>query len=158
MARLYMLIGVPASGKSTWRKANAGHAEIISTDDIIEHRAASKGLTYNDVFKDTIKEATELANQHAYKAFRMNKDVIWDQTNLTAKSRRGKLGQVPKSYERIALFFPTPDGEELQRRLASRVGKTIPAHVMASMIASLETPVPSEGFDEIYQVPNGQDT
>jgi predicted kinase len=149
MPKFYMLIGVPASGKSTWRKANAGHAEIISTDDIIEHRAASQGLTYNDVFKDSIKEATELVNRHAYKAFRMNKDVIWDQTNLTAKSRKPKLAYVPDNWEKIAVVFLTPEDAEWRRRLASRPGKSIPQHILMGMASTMQFPDPEEGFDKI---------
>ena len=110
------------------------------------------------MFEAEIKAANAALREDVKQAVKDQRDIIWDQTNLTAKSRRGKLGQVPKHYERIALYFPTPDGEELARRLASRVGKTIPVHVMASMIASLEPPVPSEGFDAIYQVPNNSDT
>ena len=154
MPKFYMLIGVPASGKSTWRKANAGHAEIISTDDIIDHRAASMGLTYNDVFKDTIKEATELANRHAYKAFRMNKDVIWDQTNLTPKSRKPKLALVPEHWEKIAVYFPTPEESEWRRRLDSREGKSIPENILMGMNSSLTMPDESEGFDQIIVYPN----
>ena len=156
MPRLYMLVGVPGSGKSTWIRSRNHDAVIASTDDHIEAAAAAQGLTYDDVFESEIKAATAALRETVKQAVRDKRDIIWDQTNLTAKSRRGKLGQVPKHYERIALYFPTPDGEELARRLASRAGKTIPAHVMASMIASLEPPGPSEGFDEIYQVPNAQ--
>jgi predicted kinase len=152
MPKFYMLIGVPASGKSTWRDANAGNAEIISTDDIIEHRAKTIGVTYNDVFKDSIKEATRLANDHAYNAFLMNKDVIWDQTNLTAKSRKLKLALVPKHWEKIAVVFLTPEDEEWQRRLASRPGKTLPQHILMGMRDSMVWPEPEEGFDRITVV------
>jgi hypothetical protein len=152
MPKFYMLIGVPASGKSTWRKANAGHAEIISTDDIIDHRAASMGLTYNEVFKDAIKEATRLANDHAYKAFRMNKDVIWDQTNLTPKSRKPKLALVPEHWEKIAVVFLTPDEDEWQRRLAIRPGKSIPQHILIGMRDSMKLPTDEEGFHEVITV------
>jgi len=156
MPTLFMLIGVPGSGKSTWIRSRNHDAVVASTDDKIEAAAAAQGLTYNDVFDAEIKAANAAMREDVKQAVKDKRDIIWDQTNLTAKSRRGKLGQVPKHYERIALYFPTPDGEELERRLASRVGKTIPAHVMASMIASLEPPVPDEGFDEIYQVPGAK--
>ena len=158
MPRLYMLVGVPGSGKSTWIRSRNHDAVIASTDDKIEAAAAAQGLTYDAVFESEFKAANAALREDVKQAVKDQRDIIWDQTNLTAKSRRGKLGQVPKHYERIALYFPTPDGEELARRLASRAGKTIPVHVMASMIASLEPPVPSEGFDAIYQVPNNSDT
>ena len=158
MPRLYMLVGVPGSGKSTWIRSRNHDAVIASTDDKIEAAAAAQGLTYDAVFESEFKAANAALREDVKQAVKDQRDIIWDQTNLTAKSRRSKLGQVPKHYERIALYFPTPDGEELARRLASRVGKTIPVHVMASMIASLEPPVPSEGFDAIYHVPNNSDT
>jgi predicted kinase len=153
MPKLFMLIGVPGSGKSTWIREHSHEAVIASTDDYIEAVAAAQGLTYNEVFETEIKAATAALRETVKQAVRDKRDIIWDQTNLTAKTRRGKLGQVPKSYERIALFFPTPDGAELERRLAGRAGKTIPVGVMTSMIASLEPPGPGEDFDEIYHVP-----
>ena len=153
MPKLFMLIGVPGSGKSTWIRSRNHDAVIASTDDKIEAAAAAQGKTYNEVFDAEIKAANAAMREDVKQAVKDKRDIIWDQTNLTAKTRRGKMGQVPKSYERIALFFPTPDGEELQRRLASRPGKTIPAHVIASMLASLQPPMIDEDFDAIYEVP-----
>lgn len=153
MPKLFMLIGVPGSGKSTWIRSRNHDAVIVSTDDKIEAAAAAQGKTYNEVFDAEIKAATAAMREDVKQAVKDKRDIIWDQTNLTAKTRRGKMGQVPKSYERIALFFPTPDSEELQRRLASRPGKTIPDHVIASMLASLQPPMIDEDFDAIYEVP-----
>jgi gluconate kinase len=53
-------------------------------------------------------------------------------------------------YEHIAVVFKTPEKEELDRRLASRPGKNIPAHVMRSMIEHFEMPSEEEGFKEIW--------
>jgi len=78
-----------------------------------------------------------------------NKDVIWDQTNLTAKSRAAKLKMLP-DYYKIAVVFKTPDAEEHARRLASRPGKSIPEGVLRSMAANLELPTEAEGFQEIW--------
>lgn len=152
MPKLYMMIGVPGSGKSTWLRKNNSNAVIISTDDIIEQTAAAAGKTYNEVFKDNIKFATQLANEHARAAFTADQDVIWDQTNLNAKSRRAKLDLAPDHYEKIAVFFPTPDKEELSKRLDSRPGKNIPQNIMMGMIASLVQPTTDEGFDDIIVV------
>jgi predicted kinase len=147
-----MMIGVPGSGKSTWIRKNNSNAVIISTDDIVEQTAAASGKTYNEVFKDNIKFATQLANERAQAAFTADQDVIWDQTNLNIKSRCAKLATVPDHYEKIAVFFPTPDKEELAKRLASRPGKNIPQNIMMGMIASLVQPTTDEGFDDIIVV------
>jgi predicted kinase len=146
-----MLIGVPASGKSTWREQHAGDVVIVSTDDILEQTAAARGATYNEVFKENIKFATQLADERAREAFSVGKDVIWDQTNLTAKSRKTKLALVPDDYEKIAVVFLTPDEEEWQRRL-DRPGKSIPQNILMGMRDSMEFPEPEEGFDKIQVV------
>jgi predicted kinase len=147
-----MMIGVPGSGKSTWIQKNNNNAVIISTDDIVEQTAAASGKTYNEVFKDNIKFATQLANERARTAFTADQDVIWDQTNINPKSRRVKLDLAPDHYEKIAVFFPTPDKEELSKRLDNRPGKNIPQNIMMGMIASLVQPTTDEGFDDIIVV------
>ena len=147
MPTMYMLIGVPASGKSTWVEKHKGDALVISTDNLIEIYAADNGKTYNDVFKEQIKIATKIAMEHAEAAFAAGQDVIWDQTNITKKSRKGKLAMVPEHYRKTAVFFATPLEEEWQRRLNSRPGKSIPAHILDSMVEMLEMPDASEGWN-----------
>jgi predicted kinase len=147
---LYMLVGVPASGKSTWLKQQQlNHAVVLSTDDWIEQAAASQNKTYSEVFAQEIKPATKHMNQELQRAITHQLDVAWDQTNLTIKSRANKLAQIPDSYHRVAVFFPTPGQAEHQRRLDSRPGKVIPRNVIMGMRSQLEAPTVDEGFDRI---------
>lgn len=150
-----MMIGVPGSGKSTWlakQSFNWTNTVIISTDNIIEQRAAAQGKTYSEVFQNEIKSATAEMNSRLLAAIDARQNIIWDQTNLTKKSRKSKLSNIPQEYEKIAVFFPTPDKEELKRRLASRPGKTIPANIVLGMISQLETPTVDEGFSQIINI------
>ena len=156
MPTIYMLIGVPASGKSTWVEQNKGNALVISTDNLIEAYAANLGKTYNEVFKEQIKIATKIALEHAEAAFAADQDVIWDQTNITKKSRASKLAMVPEHYRKIAVFFATPLEEEWQRRLNSRQGKSIPAHILDSMVEMLEMPELDEGWHIIEYYMNAK--
>lgn len=149
MYRMWMLIGVPGSGKSTWRNRISTDAVVLSTDDRIDAIAAAEGKTYTEVFKDNIAAAEKAMYQDAMRAFASGQDVIWDQTNLTAKSRAKKLIIVPDDYEKIAVYFPTPEPDELKRRLDSRPGKTIPANIVMGMISTLQPPTKEEGFDSI---------
>ena len=145
-----MLIGVPASGKSTWVNQHRNSNTLVaSSDDYIEKQAEKMGATYNDVFDDFIKAANTHAIATARKAFSDNLDLIWDQTNLTKNGRRQKLKMVPNSYNKIAVFFPTPHEDVLKKRLTSRPGKNIPDYVINSMIKTIEKPSKDEGFDEI---------
>jgi predicted kinase len=149
-----MLVGVPGSGKSTWVKSKDfdwGKTVVVSTDQYIELRALSQGLTYNDMFESTIKDATADMLRTVHQAVRAGTDIVWDQTNTTVASRAKKLRNIPSSYKKIAVYFKTPESEEHARRL-DRPGKSIPAHVMKSMITSLEIPTLDEGFDEVIIV------
>lgn len=153
MKKLYVLVGVPGSGKSTWIKNQewAKDIPVVSTDRFIETYAEQQGKTYNEVFDEWMPKAVKLmANQvHICKA--NNTDIIWDQTSTTIGARRKKLNMCPEYYK-IAVVFKTPDEEELQRRLNSRVGKAIPENVMRSMKDQLnnEPPTLEEGFNEIW--------
>lgn len=149
MPTLYMLVGVPASGKTTWTKNNRGSALVASSDDYIEQQAEKLGSTYSDVFDKFIKAANTHAIETARKAFSNKEDLIWDQTNLTKTGRRNKLKMVPKDYKKVAIFFPTPHTDVLKKRLASRPGKNIPDYVITSMIKTIEKPTSDEGFDEV---------
>jgi len=152
MPTVYMMIGMPGSGKSTWianQNFDWNKTMVVSTDAIIDQRAAAQGKTYSEVFQDEIKGATAQMNQNLKTAIANNMDIVWDQTNLTAKTRQGKLSQIPKNYRKVAVFFQTPNEKELNRRLQSRPGKTIPLNVVASMLAQLQPPTEAEGFDEI---------
>ena len=47
---IFMLIGPPSIGKSTWIRENVPDAFIISSDETVEAAAKSAGFTYDDLF------------------------------------------------------------------------------------------------------------
>lgn len=152
MSKCYQLVGVPGAGKSTWIKNQdwAVDLPVISTDNFVEAYAKEQGKTYNEVFKDYMPIAVKLMANQARICQANGLDVIWDQTSTTVISRKKKFNTLP-NYEHIAVVFPTPDAEELAKRLASRPGKNIPDNVMRSMIDGFEMPTEDEGFKEIWR-------
>jgi predicted kinase len=151
MPRCYQLIGVPGSGKSTW-VSNQDWAlglTVVSTDNFVEDYAKTQGKTYSEIFDDYMPTAVDLMCKVVVHAREHGHDIIWDQTSTSVKSRARKFRMLP-DYEHIAVVFKTPDEEELSRRLSSRPGKNIPAHVMRSMIDHFEMPDEEEGFKEIW--------
>lgn len=151
MPKCYQLVGVPCAGKSTWA-ANQNWARtcaVISTDEFVEEHAKSVGKTYAQVFAEYMPTAVELMCQKVVKAREQGRDIIWDQTSTTVKSRKKKFNMLP-NYDHIAVVFKTPEHKELYRRLMSRPGKDIPDHVIDSMIASFEIPTLEEGFKDIW--------
>jgi predicted kinase len=150
-----MLVGVPGAGKSAWlaKQRIDWHDTIVaSTDNIIELRAREQGKTYSEVFQKEIKGATQQMNQMIQNALAQGLNVVHDQTNVSAKARAVKLAQVPDTYRKVAVFFPTPPDAELKRRLENRPGKTIPMNVVLAMKSQLEMPSEAEGFDQVIVV------
>ena len=151
MPTCYQLVGVPGSGKSTWVENQdwALPCAWISTDKWVEIYAKEIGKTYSEVFTDFMPIAVDLMAREVVAAREISRDVIWDQTSTTVKSRAKKFAMLP-DYEHVAVVFKTPEHTELMRRLMNRPGKEIPDHVIASMITSWEDPTEEEGFKQIW--------
>ena len=149
---LYVMVGVPGAGK-TWYidnvlKAEAPNAVVISTDNYVEQYASNIGETYDEVFQRYMPTAVELMIEDVNAAKQNNLDIIWDQTSVSVATRRKKLRML-SNYNSIAIVLETPNSEELQKRLKSRKGKSIPPQVVHSMITSFVLPTIAEGFSEI---------
>ena len=153
MPKCYQLIGVPGAGKSTWISNQdwADNCVHISTDKFVLAHAISQGKTYSEVFDEYMPTAVELMAAEVIAAREAGRDIIWDQTSTTVKSRTRKFNMLP-DYEHVAVVFETPNRIELKRRLDSRPGKEIPDAVIEGMLASFEMPTEEEGFDEIWNV------
>ena len=87
-------------------------------------------------------------------AINSGKDVVFDQTNLGVKKRRGIIQRMKKAgYNIEAIAFRAPDCEddivEWNRRLHSRKGKTIPENIIHNMVKSYVEPSLDEGFDRV---------
>jgi tRNA uridine 5-carbamoylmethylation protein Kti12 len=176
MPTLHMLIGPPCSGKTTWVKEYKALLEeqdswyeppegptILSTDNFLDRIAEAKDITYTEAFDHFYKNAEEhmweTLNDH------LNRDpdeygwsdIIWDQTNLSRKSRAKKLlrfkGQDKFWYWRFEahVFYP-PIRTVLERLEVRNQGpKFIPPDVVNKMYYNYEEPTLSEGFHAIFK-------
>jgi predicted kinase len=150
--KLYMLVGVPGSGKSTWVENQnwAKDCAVISTDRWVELEAERTGKTYSEIFQEYMPKAVEMMAIQVELARDKGLDIIWDQTSTTIHTRAKKFRMLPEYYA-IAVVFRIPEPDELQKRLASRPGKVIPSEVLQSMIDRWEEPTEDEGFKEIWR-------
>lgn len=150
---LYILIGLPGVGKTTWVNSQfwKNDCVILSSDNLIEEYAKQNNKTYDEVFDEYINIAIKQINNDAIIARNNNKNVIWDQTNLTIKSRRKRMELFP-NYNHIFVIFGTPEIEEHNRRLNSRIGKTISEDLLFKMKNSFEYPTWNENCNQIWYI------
>lgn len=146
MPNAYVLVGLPGVGKSTWL---ANKYPVASSDGYIEFIARMSGSTYNDAFKDNIKDAEaffwEVLDGCDY-------DIYIDRTNLTVKSR-ARLFKVLPNHKFTAVVFPIPS--DWAERLAGRPDKQIPEHILRQMDRNYQPPTLDEGFHQIIVDPCG---
>ena len=143
-----ILSGLPASGKSTLvdqlKQADEfGEVHVHSTDNIIQLKADSLGLTYNDVFKTTIDTATKQASAALSESMKQGKYIVWDQTNLSVSKRRKAFSRLKSGgYEvtllQICIPLTQQDWHIWHERLTSRKGKNIPEDVLQKMLDGYE--------------------
>ena len=155
MKNIYILVGPPGAGKSTWvEKEFQGECFVVSSDKIIEEIAAEKNQTYNEVFYYA-KVAEAMMWQEFDKAVETKHDpIVVDRTNMSVKSRRRLFERLRNfhkghGYQLHAVVFPKPEDKEHERRLNSRPGKTIPWEVINGMLASFQMPTTQEGFASV---------
>ena len=149
---MIMLCGIPTSGKSTYVEKLKEHYltdyVVLSTDNYIEEQAKRLGMTYNQIFDDTISDATRELELQLDMAKSKGKNIIWDQTNLTIKARRNKLRKFPSFYKRIAVYFEVSLEDALERN-KHREGKFIPESILKRMHHQFVVPTLYEHFDSI---------
>jgi predicted kinase len=156
-----VMVGLPAAGKSTLVnrviRDMGDHGDgvfVYSTDNLLEAWAADDGKTYNEVFNDLISLATNTMNRELDDVVRSKRSIVWDQTNLGAKKRAKIINRMRNAGYRVeceCILLPAGDSqwEDWRHRMASRPGKTIPDHVIESMMDSFVRPTVEEGFDAV---------
>ena len=151
---LIMMCGIPCAGKSTYIRRGIENADvfdeyvILSTDNYIEEYAKANNKTYNEVFDEVIDEATTRMYQDLELAIQRGKSIIWDQTNVSRKSRIKKLKKIPEEYTKTAVVLPITLEEAIVRN-SQRANKFIPRSVITRMYHQFEMPTEDEGFDVI---------
>lgn len=149
MSKLFIMMGAPGSGKTTWCKNNVPkNAAYISRDEIRfsiikdkDSYFSKEKIVYN-IFINKINEALE-----------SGLDVYADQTSLNAGSRKKLINALNKKPDEIiGIYFTTPLDIVLQRN-AQRTGRAlVPEDVVVNMFNSLTRPTLDEGFTEILEV------
>jgi predicted kinase len=152
MMTLYVLIGLPGSGKSTWARENAAHlrAVVVGSDEVRREFQASgqNPLNGDAVFAEVERRARTL--------LQTDQSVILDATHFLRKYRTYALHLAGDCCaRRVAIWFDVPLDICLQRD-AQRSNLTfgdeqVPEEVVRRMAAMFQPPGRDE-FDEVVRV------
>jgi len=135
--KLYVMVGIPGSGKSTFTKQHP-ECEVICPDTIRKEIYGDESVQENGykIFKIAY-DRTQLALENG-------KDVIFDATNTTKRSRSNFKNF---NAERIAVYMDT-DIEICKTRNAQRERK-VPEEVIDNMAKKITIPSIEEGFNKV---------
>ena len=154
----YILVGVPNSGKTRFRKEqDLNYYTVLSTDDYIEEEVKAKGSTYNRMFYNLIGKAQSKMNEDLKEAVFNMDNIIWDQTNLTKKKRKLIFSKIPATVYDIHAVVFIVDPDTIRRRNKWKSGRNLAPTVLEGMIKSFEIPTEEEGFKTITIIKEEED-
>ena len=132
---VYMMSGLPGTGKDTWIKENLPDMPMISLDRI---RLREKILP-----TDNQGAVANMAREEAKEYLRRHQSFVWNATNLT-QNMRGQLISLFESYNaRVHIIYLETDLHKLMERNGSREA-VVPQQVIESMLGKLVPPEPFE--------------
>jgi predicted kinase len=156
--KIYITVGLPGSGKSTWARETAYDNDtiIICKDNI---RNMLKGdYIFDPVYEPLVAEIVAAAFNAALIA---GFNIILDETHITRQHRvnsieRAKSRTLPTAPKIICVWF-TEDENNLEYRMREPRGYTDIkwAEVLDKMVGRFQKPLKKEGFDEIIKISFG---
>jgi predicted kinase len=136
-AECVILIGLPASGKSTFYRERFGDT----------HDQISKDLMRNARAPERRQQQLIAASLDA------GRSVVVDNTNPT-RTQRAEIIRLAEArgVPVIAYFFDTAAGDALRRNRARQGRERVPEVAIFTVRKRLEPPLKSEGFTDVYLV------
>lgn len=147
MNDLYVMVGLPGSGKSTiaQKVKNTLRDTIIVSRDNVRFSMINKEDQYFAKEKEVFKTYINKINQYLSEGY----NVIADATHLNAASRNKLLKNVHGYNELIAIVANTPIENCLERNSKRSGRKKVPDETIKSMANNFHEPTLEEGFDKI---------
>lgn len=145
--RFVMMVGLPASGKSTVAKEMSEQAgmALLSSDEI------RKEIFNDESNQDNNSMVFEIMNNRLKENIKKGISCIYDATNINSKRRKAILSQVPKDVRKTCIYVGVNYRECIKRDLQRE--RVVGAEVIEKMYKSMQIPMYHEGWDDIILYP-----
>lgn len=141
---LYLPVGVPGSGKSTWVRAQLPGATVISMDELRERLLGSR----SDQSRN--QEIFMRARAALGRALRAHETAVWDAQSHTWGARQSLLSLAREAHAYVVIiYFDVPLAVALERN--QRREAVVPIGVIRHSYRDLEEPRPFEA-EEVWRI------
>lgn len=152
---LYLMMGVPGSGKSTYSKSVLKDGDIYISRDEIRYSLLTEEDDYfakeNEVIKTFIDNIDKSLVNEEYCG-----DVYADATHLSPKSRAQVLNQLKNKDKVSAIYLDIPLDLILERNAQRKGRALVPENVVRRMYNSIILPTKAEGIEELIIIDENQ--
>lgn len=152
---LYLMMGVPGSGKSTYAKNILKDGDIYISRDEIRYSLLTEEDDYfakeNEVIKTFIDNIDKSLVMEEYCG-----DVYADATHLSPKSRAQVLNQLKNKDKVSVIYLDIPLNIILERNAQRKGRALVPENVVRRMYNSIILPTKAEGIEELIIIDENQ--
>ena len=152
---LYLMVGVPGSGKSTYAKNILKDGDIYISRDEIRYSLLTEEDDYfakeNEVIKTFIDNIDKSLVNEEYCG-----DVYADATHLSPKSRAQVLNKLKNKDKVYVIYLDIPLNIILERNAQRKGRALVPENVVRRMYNSIILPTKVEGIEELIIIDENQ--
>lgn len=140
---VFLMSGLPGTGKDTWIAQNLPHLPVISLDVIRKELGISPTENQGKVIVAGRERARVLLRQQ--------KPFVWNATDVTAQIRQNQIALFEQYGASVTTVFLETAWEEGLRRNAERKAE-VPEGVIGHLLSKLEIPESHECTKVLYQI------